>query len=187
MRVNKLISLTLFNASTLLFLSAVLASCQNNTTLKKVGHFSKLRQARSIASDLGVSKKTSYDPRQVYLYCSAKNLSTRSCYDEKIKELSINNTKPFKAVEFEVREVTNSILSSLAPTINKNVELRKNFCLKNSTHYLKKCLTQYIERDSVFTLNKYQKQNQEINGYEYIHLKRSIASVYNKKLEVLVK
>jgi hypothetical protein len=180
MKVNKIISLTLFNASSLLFLSAVLASCQNKTNLRKSGHYSSLRQARSIASI--ETEKESYDPRQVYLYCSLRTVSTESCYNEKFKKLSIKNTKSFTAVAFEVEEVTKSILDIVSSDINKNIERRKNFCLKNSKHYFKKCLTQYVERDSIVTLNKYQKSNSDINGYEYIHLKRSIASVYNTKL-----
>ena len=163
-----------------MFLASTLASCQKSNQVKKTGHFSSIRQSRSIASLTKKSK--SFDPRQVFLFCSTNSRNLKSCYKERVKELNIKNTKSFDAVSFEIAEITKSILTIVSNDINKNITKRKTFCLKNSQHFFKKCLTQYVERDSMVTLNKYQAQNKGINGYEYIHLKRSIASVYTKEL-----
>ena len=180
MRINNVISFSLFNAFTLLFLASTLASCQKTSQVKKTGHFSSIRQSRSIASLTSHDK--SFDPRQVYVYCATNSRNLESCYNDKVKRLEIKNTKSFEAVGFEVKEITKSILAIVKKDISKNLDKRKSFCLKNSKHFFKKCLTQYVERDSMVTLNKYQSQNKGINGYEYIHLKRSIASVYSSEL-----
>ena len=174
-----MISFTFCNGLLLLTFASMLASCQK-ANVKMTGHFSKFKRVRSIAS---VTKKKSFDPKQIYLYCSINSVDVNACYSRSLKKHSVKTIKSYPAIKFEVNAITEKILSVVKSDISKKVENRKMFCMKNSRYYFQKCLTQYVERDSMATLNKYQKSNPEINGYEYIHLKRSIASVYSKQLE----
>ncbi len=174
-----MISFTFCNGLLLISFASMLASCQK-ANIKMTGHFSKFKRTRSIAS-LGAKK--SFDPKQVYLYCSVNSVDMKNCYSKSLEKHSIKTIKSFPAVKIEVDTITDRIISTVKNDISKKVENRKAFCMKNSEYYFEKCLTQYVERDSMATLNKYQKSNPGINGYEYIHLKRSIASVYSDKLE----
>ena len=114
-------------------------------------------------------------------------MNVDACYNKKIKKLSVKTIKSLPAIKIEVTNITEKIVNSLRPDIDKNVLARKSFCLINSKYHFRKCLTQYIDRDSMVTLNKYHKNTPEITGYEYLHLKRSLANIYSKKLKLVFK
>ncbi len=182
MKQDKMVTLTLVNGLVLLVFASFLSSCQKSS-IKATGHFTSKLQSRAIAS----SKSGTIDPRQIFVYCSVNSPDSQNCYTKKIKRLGINTLKSYPALKVEVSQITEGIISNLSDTLDKHVSTRRDFCLKNANYFLEKCMSQYVERDSMGTLNAYFKQNPNITGYEYLHLKQSIATAYEAKLQLEMK
>jgi hypothetical protein len=203
MKNNKIISISLFNGFTLLLFASFLASCQKNS-IKHFGHFSSVEKniSRSIAST-GIESEQQksfskyFDLKQVYIYCKVNSVHERNCYQNNLNKIISNyeskngklNTQEkeildnkFISVQTKVTIITKKIINKVNPHIQKLVLKRELFCDENSTYYLERCLNQYVESDTMKVLNKYQKHNKNINGHEYLYLKKQIVKEFKQKL-----
>lgn len=201
MKYNQIISISLFNGFTLLIFASLLASCQKNN-IKNYGHFSVIdkQASRSIASTESkqlTSFKKYFDLKQVYIYCKINSVHKKNCFKNNLNKIITNYENKhgplpqkdkniienhYKTVQIKVDNITGQIVSKVTPHILKLVKEREDFCEKNSTYYLKKCLNQYVESDTMKVLNKYQKHNKNINGHEYLYLKKHIVQKFKIKL-----
>ena len=202
MKYDKIISISLFNGFTLLLFASFLASCQKNS-IKRFGHFSETKAeiSRSIASSEESEQMQSfskyYDLKQVYIYCKVNSVHEKNCYNNNLNKIISNyenkNGKlkehdkktiesKFVKIQIEVDSITEKILTTVTPHIHKLINKREAFCDKNATYYLARCLNQYVEADTMKVLNKYQKYNKNINGHEYLFLKKHILKEFKSKL-----
>ncbi|MFT6631154.1 MAG: hypothetical protein ACJAS4_001101 [Bacteriovoracaceae bacterium] len=201
MKINKIVTITLFNSFVLLVFASLLASCQKNNF---AGHglLSKWETAsRSIASidPQEIEKfKNFQDTKQIMIFCELNSAKVKSCYKDQFAKLLnryskkyprtksssltlITNKFSYENVKEEFEIILSQIYEKTNPKLDKLVSARKNFCEKNSEYYLEKCLTQYIEKDTFSVLNQFHGQN-KMNGHEYLYLKNIIKSKINKKL-----
>jgi hypothetical protein len=179
MKQEKMVTLTLVNGLCLLVFASLLSSCQKSS-IKATGHFTSKLQSRAVAS----SAPGTIDPRQIFVYCSVSSPDSKSCFSKNVEKLGVNTLKSYPALKVEVAQVTNSIISGLGESLDQQVEKRRDFCLKNASYFFNKCMSQYVERDSMGTLNAYFKKNPSITGYEYLFLKDSISKAYSAKLQI---
>lgn len=201
MKQKQILSFTLLNGLVLLLFASFLASCQKNK-LKHFGHFSVLEspQSRSIANSDGQLPESFakyFDLKQVYIYCHINSVNEENCFEkhtqqilsdyenakgpleQKEKELITNQFKP---TQKKVSELTTKILNQMQNNIQKLVNKREQFCQKNSTYYLDRCLNQYLENDTMAVLNDYQNHFKNINGHEYLFLQQEIKNSFKLKL-----
>jgi hypothetical protein len=202
MKYDKIISISLFNGFTLLIFASFLSSCQKNS-IKRFGHYteSKAEISRTIASSNESKPLKSfakyYDLKQVYIYCKVNSVHEKNCYENNLNKIisnyEIKNGKlkesekneinnKFGSIQANVYTITNKIMTKVIPHISKLVNKREAFCQKNSTYYLERCLNQYVETDTMKVLNTYQKHNKNINGHEYLYLKKHIVKEFKSKL-----
>lgn len=205
MKFNKLVSITLCNSFVLLVFASMLASCQKSK-FAKVGLFSKWEStpSRSIASVPKIFKKKHQvtfinfqDPKQILIFCHSSSTKVKTCYKDHFNKTLVQFTKsygPFSAEKiislkeqftYElVSETLNTLVSKVLEKTNdkmkKIVMSRKTFCEKNSEYFLKKCLSQYLEKDTFSVLNQFHGKNR-MNGQEYLYIKSKIKHNLNKK------
>jgi hypothetical protein len=201
MKLNKIVSITLFNSFILLVFASLLASCQKNHFASH-GLLSKWETAsRSIAS---VSPqeiaqfKNFQDTKQIIIFCEVNSVKVKSCYNDQFSKVLARYTKKyprtkssalsliknkfsFENVKNDFQHILKKVAEKTDPQLNKLVEARKKFCEKNSEFYLKKCLTQYMEKDTFTVLNQFHGKN-KMNGHEYLYFKKAIKLKINNKL-----
>ncbi len=160
--------------------------------------------SRSIASTPHISKKSlikiseKYNPTQFYLHCLMREKNShKKCYYKQLHlTLSHLDIKPsdqeFTELEnfFSLEKIEESLKHDSLQTqkaINDKllglVFKRTEFCKANSKHFLKRCLMQYKNQDSINLANQLQKRFPQINGIEYLYLKDQIESELEAKLE----
>lgn len=198
MKLNKLVSFTLLNAFGLFVLATLLVSCQKRL-FPKLGLLTSLESpSRSIASFKKVSKKERQlkrfkhfqDPKQILIYCKLNSHLEKSCYQDLFhKALSqyVQQSRSKEVVDIEIiqksfnHKNTSSELSNILaildkkiiPNVEKITTTRENFCSKNSSKFLEKCLNQYIDKDTFHVLNKFH-HHYKMNGHEYLYIKGRI-------------
>lgn len=203
MKFSRLIPLTLINSFMLFILSTVLVGCNKDIVTKSgmLTHYKKL-PSRSIAS---VNNKMTFikyqDPKQILIYCSKHSKHMRSCYNSHLKKIfhnyqmkyshesltefqKIEDQYKFENIEKELTQINESIKKELTPLISDMVVVRTKFCKQNSTKYLKKCLTQYIPKDTFKVLNSFQQTNKVMNAHEYLYYKKLIQSEFKSQMSV---
>lgn len=190
-------------------LSALLTSCQKKE-IQSHGMFTNYTikaPKRSIASVKGISFHFSpknlnsfQDTKQIYIYCSLKSEAPKKCYDKhfettmtlykekfgpfKDNEIALlKDNHDFEHAKNNIETLSAHVIKTLEPKLNHLVNQRVSFCKKNSKYYLKRCLNQYIEKDSFHVLNAYQKSHPSINGPEYLYLKKKISKAFSTHLE----
>lgn len=209
MKVNKIISIAVINGLTLLVFASLLASCQKNSIHTK-GHFTEITlkaPSRSIASSEEKnldSLRKHFDLKQIYIYCSLNDTRVEKCYKENIKKIihqyeqkvgkfseeqikQLSSEEYFNSLELETKSVVFTIMKKIDTHIGQLVNKRENFCKVNSKFYIKRCLKQYLDADTMAVLNKYQQHHTKMNGHEYLYLKNGIERQFLSKLEVSYK
>lgn len=178
-----------FHHKKVLFFLSVLVfstSCQKNH-IPPTGHFThykfELKGGRSIASvaieDFESSQNV--DPKQVYISCALKNNTEKEvCFNESVKKLALE--ADFKSTEKSLSEITNKIIVELNPELIKNAKERNSFCEINSTLSFEKCLFQFFDKDTINITNTYQKDHHDLNGQEYLYIKKEIEKKYSQLL-----
>lgn len=201
MKYNKIISITLFNAFTLLIFASLLSSCQKSK-IKTIGLYTEMGKnaGRMPAS---VAPALDFDPKQIYIYCSIDSINSKQCYKQYFKQfLSESKSKrtskeiseiltdyEYEKVEGQVNGLTEKILDQLEPKMTFFINKRTDFCEKNAKVNLRRCLNNNIESDTMKILNGHQQSVNLINGQEYLYLKVKIKqrldSSYDNKLKHL--
>ncbi len=207
MKIDKLVSITVINSFLLLLLGAFMSSCQKGefpkSGLLTKWHDRQTSPGRSIASvdpndDVTDRFIKFQDPNQVILFCEISSKRPQSCYQDKFsmilnKYIKINslltatdatNIKEkfsFSNMKIQYKAALKHIHQDLEPRMNKLADYREKFCHKNSTHYLNKCLTQYLDKDTFTVLNEFHNKN-KMNGHEYLYFKGYIKDQLNQKL-----
>lgn len=202
MKYNQIITITLGNGLALLVFASMLASCQKNG-IKTSGHFSKfVFSGRFPASESPLNEH--FDPKQIFIYCKINSINNEQCFrqhfNEKLNELAkenkinVSSLKEYDFKEYynksqiEVATITSKIINSLETNIYSYSKKKEDLCDDNNVVYLKRCLNNSIDADSIHILNTYQQQNPDINGQEYLYLKNQIkTSLENKLYEILLK
>lgn len=189
----------------LLLSFTLIVSCQKKgDDLAKAGLFTKLKESNrglaSLSNDLIEEFRNYQDPKQVYIYCHNKNAKqAKSCYEkhmqsflEQYKKTNTVNPEYFQKVIVDStysnvqKQIDNNvqyIYSITNSSINQLVDTRKDFCQKNAKVRTKKCLTQYIEKDTFTVLNKFQNSN-SMNGNEYLFVKKALQKKFKHKLSL---
>lgn len=203
MKADKIISIAIINGLTLLIFASILAGCQK-TSIHQSGLFTKyLNQNNRIIASSNNSGKiniSKVDPKQVYIYCQVNDTNSEKCYQknlnqilsfyeqkngklskDKTNEYLINNS--FTIVKEQTENIANELVNKMNIPIGKLVSKRETFCRVNSKYYLKRCLNQYLEKDTMSVLNAYQGHNREMNGHEYLYLKQKIKNKFLISLE----
>lgn len=208
MKYNKVLSITLTNGLLLLAFASILASCQKKS-IHKNGLFSQFEvtdQSRGIASisrnELNSKIAHNFvkfqDPKQITIYCSLNSINVKQCYKRKLNKTlksfiqtsgamtkaefdSLKNTFDFNKTNTHVQKIKQRIKFQLSPKILALVNKRKSFCENNSKINFKRCLNQYVERDTFAVLNAFQMKQAKMNGHEYLYLKKIIQKSFKEK------
>jgi hypothetical protein len=206
MKYNKLISITLFNSFFLLIFTCFVASCDKKTIQSKgmLTNFNKL-PSRSIASIKSKTKKRQFinfqDPKQIIVYCTNNSKRIKQCYNKYFAEILadykvkfgplsgsqitlIKENYQYNNINEKLNTMNKNIDQLLTVNIQSIVVKREDFCKANSKKYLKKCLTQYLSRDTFAILNKFQFEHRKMNAHEYIYYKNIIQSNFESKLKL---
>lgn len=205
MKVNKIISIAVINGLTLLVFASLLASCQKNSIHSK-GHFSAYKidsASRGIASvNIEVVERLAkhFDLKQVYVYCSLNDAKVKECYQENVEKIIkqynqksaglepsqiefIKGQDYFNLLKNQSELIVLDIIKKVDTHIGQLVQKRENFCKVNSKFYIKRCLKQYIDADTMAVLNMYQNHHSKMNGHEYLYLKNGIEKQFITKLD----
>lgn len=203
MKVDKIISIAVINGLTLLLFASLLAGCQK-TSIHHAGLFTKYTQqnSRTIASaTISSDLEKHFDVKQVYIFCKVNDINVEQCFkknfevilkryedkngslaqgqkDELIRQVNFNQIKTNTEV------IAKSMIDKMSTHIGQLVSKRESFCRVNSKFYIKRCLGQYVEKDTMSVLNAYQGHNREMNGHEYLYLKNKIKEKFNTSLAV---
>jgi hypothetical protein len=206
MKYNKLISITLFNSFTLFIFATIAASCEKTTIHSKGMITHNFKEAsRSIASVKkatgNVQFTTFQDPKQIIVYCSNNSKRIKQCYNKHFDEIVSRYKNKFGPLEVnqvtlikdlyqydktnnDLKKINTTVKKKLSVNIEKIVKKRESFCKQNSKQFLKKCLGQYLTRDTFTILNKFQFKNEKMNAHEYLYYKNIIENEFNSKLKV---
>ena len=128
------------------------------------------------------------------------SVKVKQCYKQELNKIVttyIRKFGPFKPEEIkhiftqteyestkrEMNTHTTSIISGMTSKMEHQVMDRREFCIKNSKFYLRRCLNQYLERDSFVLINKFQNQHKGLNGHEYLYLKKTVELTMREKLQ----
>lgn len=202
MKYNKIITITLANGLALLVFASMLAGCQKNG-IKTSGHFTSFSMGGRFPASLDPIDDH-FDPKQIYIYCNLNSINNKQCFkqhfNEKLQQLTTTNKiSREKALEFNVDEyfeksqiqvakIANSIVTLMNNQIYSYTKRKEKLCDDNEVIYLKQCLFNSIDADSVHILNTYQQTNPDINGQEYLFLKNQIrVSLTNNLNDMLAK
>jgi len=208
MKFEKFVTMSTFQAFLMFVCAIMIVSCQKKNIHQNgyFSHYSLNIQQRSPASisptpiQIGQFDQTQ-DSKQIYIYCSQNSLKVRQCYEhhfnqilsdfintygalEPEKLISLKEKNRFDIVQSEVQKIQSDILEKLNLKLKSIVSKREEFCGVNSKINPEKCMSQYLERDSLAILNAYQYENKRMNGHEYIYLKNIIHNDLKAKLEV---
>ena len=203
MKYNKLISITLFNSFLLFIFASLLSSCDKRK-IHASGFLTKLNkeQGRKIAS-IGIKRISFFDYQdttQILVFCKVSSKKPKSCYNTTLQKIledyetkygklsissktNIASKSKYSLVERKLDENSKFIKNKLKQKMNKIVTKRENFCKVNSKKYLKRCLNQYLKRDTFSVLNSFQIQNSKMNSHEYLYYKNFINNSLSKKLD----
>lgn len=209
MNTRKLMKFAAMNTIGLLIFASLLASCQKEKCPKS-GHFTKMKNAsRTIASISSPNtQKLSFiefqDPKQIVMFCDLNSKKPETCYSIhfenallKFTNQNKSNVKPeqvaslkdemtYENVKNELNGNLEQALSSHQEFVSSLVNKRKSFCYNNSKKDLERCLNQYLKRDTFTVLNQYQNTN-NLNGVEYLFLKKKITSELEKNFQLALK
>ncbi len=205
MKLDKILTLTITNSLILLIGAVIMGSCQKNEVEKTglISNWNQ-EAGRSIASvsdstpeqALSGQQQRKFeqyqDPKQILVYCKLNSNRPKSCYNNELNKILLSFSKnkdisstfnlekikahyQFEIVEQQFGQILASINSSLEGDIKKLVENRETFCLKNSSKFVNKCLTQYLNSDTFTVLNSFHsKMKRKMNGHEYLFFKNHI-------------
>ena len=164
MKLDKVISLTIFNSLGLFIFASLLSSCQK-TTIKSSGYFTsygQIKMGRTIAS-VGSSKVTSFkkhfDFKQVFVYCKLNEVNFKDCFKQNTnriiqqyesqegklteeEKMLLSSNLQLEKVKNETHNIVDNIILEMAPHITQliakreNFWLRKNFCLFSCAAFL---------------------------------------------------
>lgn len=193
MKLSKVLCLALINGFVLLIFASMLAGCQQ-ASVHHYGYFTRFAQEnnRQIASASPAhSIQKHFDIKQVYIYCMVNEKNVEQCFDKNFKNIlkkyenksgkfteierqKITQEINFKSIQNNTEKLAKTMLKKMDVHIKQLVNRREKFCRTNAKYYIKRCLNQYIEKDTMSVLNSYQVHNREMNGHEYLFLKNKI-------------
>lgn len=196
MKYNKIISITLTNGLALLVFASILASCQK-TGPKTQGFFTNYSLGGRFPANLD-EVTTHFDPKQVLIYCKINSVNNEQCFkqhfNEQISELvksgkitresaqTFSYEKYLNEAEIKVAIISKAIMDELDLKIYSYSKKKEQLCDDNKVIYLKQCLNNSVDADSIHILNTYQQNNPSINGQEYLFLKNQIKMALKNKL-----
>jgi hypothetical protein len=207
MKYNKIISITLVNSFLILAFASFLASC-NKQSIKPNGMLSNYlttSPSRGIASinfETPLSKfKEFQDPKQIIVYCSNQTKKIKTCYNNELSKLMseyksqyprvtnqeialIQENVKFETIKRKLDDINLHIQHELQPKINKLTQKREEFCKINSKNLVKRCLEQYLSRDTFAVLNNFQIKKNKMNAHEYLYYKEFIQKRIKSNLEL---
>lgn len=206
MKYPKILSLTMANGLGFLVFGCVLAGCQK-TAVHKSGLLTAISKSHSEQSRFPASAQKSFsefqDTKQIYIYCQLNDLDPKACYQRNLssslKEFAGLNRVPasdlekfkkdhsFKSAKERTDLAVDHVFEDLAPSLNKLVEKRVQFCKSNASFYMERCLKQYLKKETFEALNAYQSRTSNMNGHEYLYLKKQIERRLIDKLDQALK
>lgn len=182
-----------------LLLLSVTVSCSDSSNIPTKGQFSKYKSksvyrmpASTNIAKIKLEEFSKFqDTKQILVHCQLDSKHTSSCYrdilDKKLNSFAsvsgpvnaeslklIKQVHSYENVKDNFGGLDELILGQATPKIKKLVSKRANFCEQNSKENLHKCLNQFVKRDTFMITNSIQRENQAMNGQEYIYVKNIV-------------
>lgn len=200
MKFKSIISITVVNSLVLFVFGSLLSSCDKRS-ISKTGYFSKTNQiSRSIASVVPTTMQDYakfQDPKQLIIYCSLNSLNVDHCYKVHLKDSvsdfirQTKNISPEESIAiieyYSFEKVNNSLNSQISDLkfeihspLKSLLAKQKIFCKTNAQKHIGRCIEQFIQRDTMNVLNKFQFKH-TLNGHEYLYVKNIIEKEFQKE------
>ncbi len=207
MKFKRIMSITITNSYLLFIFASLLAGCEKRK-IPNTGYFnSKNLASRSLASVAPKDKTSEFlnfqEPQQIMVYCAYNASRIENCYhihfNKTLQEFieqakrkptpqeieSIKSTYSFKKVNEIFEQRINIIKKELNLKITSHIKKQKNFCDKNSKLNMKRCMEQFVERDTLSVLNNFQFKH-KLNGHEYLFIKKTLEDQYLRVLNNVI-
>lgn len=168
-------------------------SCQK-TKIESTGLFTqwekqlqhqRLRAPASVEPQAAAAPQSSRDVKQVYLYCHAlwdSENKIKKCFEKNIGVSLSASDSNWEQTQRDVFGLLESMMTKIRPKLSDKVDKRVEFCNRNSSVDFKRCLYQYHQQEAVGLLNDFHTNYPQLNGHEYLFLKKRIMENLGQEL-----